>query len=42
MNENHFEKLVKAHLHMQTKIRIDEGDFQNVNNQNKVLEVLTT
>jgi hypothetical protein len=42
VNENHFKKLVKTHLHMQTKIRKDEGDSQSDNNQNKVLEVLTT
>ena len=44
MNKNHFEKLVKkkTHLHMQTEIKEDEGNFQNDNNQNEVLEVLTT
>lgn len=43
VNENHFEKLVKkTHLHMQNEIKKDEGNFQNDNNQNEILKVLTT
>ena len=42
VNENHFEKFIKIHLHIQIEIRKDESDYQNDNNQNKVLEILTT